>query len=67
MFKICVLSLACLTGMISAAPIAKTEVTDQVMWHLQGARGFWKGYNTAFYKGKSKNDLCLNDEAMTSI
>lgn len=53
----------------SATPVVMTDFQDtDAYYYVQGAKGFWMGYQQGFYKN-SKKDMgsCMNDKVIEDV
>ena len=53
----------------SATPVLTDDFTSSdAYYYIQGAKGFWMGYQSGFYKNTKKDvGNCLNEKVITDV
>jgi hypothetical protein len=62
-----ILSAIALSSSVEAKRVYQTESQETVDTYLEGARGFYYGFNQGLYKVDKVDETCLNKDAETKI
>ena len=56
-------------GLVAVEAKTKVDPKENILWYVDGVKGYHEGYEKAFYKSsrREQNSKCLNDETINNM